>query len=89
MPFYSLPWNQDTLVGYIGEIAYCCFVGEAYILSNGVILLLFVSICLHHKAFYQMYENAVIKLTEFDKNQNIHEYNNICDLVRFHVTIKT
>lgn len=79
--------DQDTFAGYIAEIVYCCFGGEAYILSNGVILLLFVSICLHHKAFYQMFKHAAIKFDEPDKNRNDHEY--ICDLIRFHVKIKT
>lgn len=82
----SLPWNQETLVGYIGEIWFDVIVSESYFITNGAILLLFMSICLHHQAFYRMFEKSVQELDHFDSKRNDEEL--LCNLIRFHVRSK-
>lgn len=47
----SMPWNTQTPLGYAGEVLFGLLLSEAYLIGNGSILMLFVCICLHHKAF--------------------------------------
>lgn len=52
----SLPWNQQTPFGCFWEIVYHIVVGEVYLFLNGTFLLFFVSLCLHHRAFYERFQ---------------------------------
>lgn len=86
--FYSdkrrLPWDQTTPWGYFGETLYHLFVGEMYLLTNGAFLLLFISLCLHHRAFYQMFDNFVRKMDYPDENRN--DTRHVWKLIKFHNT---
>ena len=82
----SLPWDQNTPFGYVGEILYCIVVGEAYFISNGMFLLLLIALCVHHQAFSKMFECSVQKFDQTDANQDDHEY--LADLIEFHISIK-
>lgn len=42
--------------------------------------------CLHHRAFYQIYQSDVSKLGHPEKDQSHEEM--ICDLIRFHISRK-
>lgn len=84
--FFSLPWDQSTLYGYSAQIAFSIIINEAYMIANGAPLLLFISICLHHRAFYQMFLHSVCKLNCADEKQNDLEV--LIQLIRFHMTIK-
>lgn len=91
LPLFSLPWDQSTIIGYLGEqilINIMCFV---YSVINGVHLLLFISICLHHRTFYEIIESWI------DKWNNGNGNGNPCDrdarkflhsLIRFHISSK-
>lgn len=79
---YSLPWNQHTLIGYFGETFATLLIGEAYGIANGSLLLLFVSLCMHHQAFYQMFQYSTSKL----ESRNAQEQ--LCKLIRFHSSVK-
>ena len=82
----SLPWDQTTLLGYFGEIIFCILVCEAYLLYNGAVLLTFVSICLHHKAFSGMFQHKLRNLEGPTKNRSEKDFfHNIIDL---HNTVK-
>lgn len=84
--FSSLPWNQETLFGYFSEICISMICIEAYLIDNGELLLLFISMCLHHQAFHRMFQNSLKKLDRINKNRNNEEY--ICGLIRFHISVK-
>lgn len=81
------PWNQATLAGYLAEDFYIIFVAVVFGFVAGMILLLFISICIYHLAFYKMFEHSINKW-----NQNINEHQNdeqfIFDLIRFHIEVK-
>lgn len=83
---FSLPWNQQTIVGYIFEIFADIFFAEGYLFSNGILLLMFISICLHHKAFHDMLRISARKLDGHDKDKKNKAI--CCNLVCFHVQVK-
>lgn len=82
----STPWNQDTVIGYIIELIFQLLNSEGYFLFNGAILLLFISMCFHHQAFYKMFKFYVHQLNERNEDRDDREY--LADLIRFHISIK-
>lgn len=80
------PWNQQTPLGYFGEIITCLLSGEAYLIPNGALLLLFICISLNHRAFYKRFEYSVRKFDEFDASRDDKVL--ICDIIQFHISIK-
>lgn len=78
----SLPWNRTTPIGYL--VYGCSFVAviEGYFLANGALLILFVSICVHHEAFYEQFQYVIGKLDKDDAKRNNERV--LCDLIRFH-----
>lgn len=65
-------------------------VAEAYLIVNGVFLLLFISMCLQHQAFYGMVQHS---LNEFDHHSHHSDGGRankefLCKLIRFHIMIK-
>lgn len=83
----SLPWNQTTVLGYLGEIGFIMFSAKAFMITNGVLLMFFVSICRHYGAFYQIFKHSIGKLTHSDRNNRCDKAI-LCDLIRFHISIK-
>lgn len=81
------PWNQTTVIGYLGEDFYIIYFASIYGIVAGLILLLFISICIFHLTFYKMIEHLINEW-----NQNRHRFPNdeqfVRDLIGFHVEIK-
>lgn len=86
LPIFSLPFDQQTLLGYFGEEALSIFTAEFYLIVNGSILLLFIGICLHHQAFFKIFHHGVSKLNHFHEDQNDEQL--LCELVQFHILAK-
>lgn len=82
----SLPWNQGTIRGYLAENGFDIFYAGLYLISNGSILLLFVSICSHHQAFYEMLRYSTLRLDNPGTNQTADERLNY--LIRFQISVK-
>lgn len=64
----SLPWNQSTYIGYVGEILYlipCCW---GVVLTNGAIMVTFISISIFHQTFYEIFECLLSTLNHNDKS---------------------
>lgn len=81
----SLPWDQETPIGYFFEICVDNLFGEAYIFSASFILL-FVSMCLHHQAFYQVFTHSLLECNR--PNANYENKLLLHRLIRFHITAK-
>lgn len=84
--FFRLPWDQQTPLGYFGETCYFVVVSLTYLTINGTFMLLFISMCLHDYAFYQMFQHFIRKWQESDANRNGAAF--LCKLIRFHVSVK-
>lgn len=82
----SLPWNQKTTLGYFGETGFIVFCGVWHIFAIGVMMLFYISMCIHHYAFYEMVANSFDKWNKRRKNENDVEF--VCDQILFHVTVK-
>lgn len=85
--FCSVPWNEHTLVGYIAELSYHVASGVMYLLSETVFMLLFISLCLHHRAFYKMFCHSLNEINEHLNDTKIGEQH-LVRLIRFYVTVK-
>lgn len=86
---YSLPWNQTTFMGYVGELALSIPAGFGYWFVNGTFLLLFISICTHHQAFCEMLGHSVEKLNRSDGDENSQCIaKSFRDFIRFHLSVK-
>lgn len=81
-----MPWNQNVISGYIYEICYDLFASGAYMITNGWLLLVFVSICLHHQAFYKMFHRKIRELNEPDRCENDEQF--LCNLIQFQNTAR-
>ncbi|XP_055307926.1 odorant receptor 85c-like [Sitodiplosis mosellana] len=66
----SLPWNQKTLIGYIFEFLSEFVFSCSYYYSNGTVVILFVSICLHHQAHFKIFQKSLTKLNGPGENRN-------------------
>lgn len=53
---------------------------------NAAILLPFVSICLHHQAFYKMFRHLLRKKVRSIEIQDDKEF--LCEIINFHSTVK-
>lgn len=82
----SFPWDQSTPLGYFGEVCFSILPGEAYIYINGMLALLFVSLCLLYRAFYERFQYTLNQLKRPDKRRNDRKL--LCNLIQFHKSIK-
>lgn len=63
-----LPWNQETVFGWIGMLIFVMFGSATYVFLNVMFMMLFASICSFHKAFYK---NSKHLLSQLDEVTNV------------------
>lgn len=78
---FSLPWNQTTPAGYFAEMCVSILFSYVYLILTGIPLLLFISMCIHHQAFLEMFKHWIGKSVQCDAKL-------LCDLIRFHISAK-
>lgn len=81
----SLPWNQNSTLGYFGEITFTFFSGMAFIGAFGSMFLLFVGVALHYQALAKIYERSISKL---DSCEGLNKRVHLCQLVEFNISTK-
>lgn len=81
---YSLPWNQKTFAGYVAEICLSVVLVMFYMFFNGFYFLFFISICLNHQAFYQMFQHYLQDFNQSDGETIDKKL--LCKLIRFQTT---
>lgn len=84
---FSLPWNQSKIVGYVGELGFIIASCEVALSTNCITIILFISMCLHHCAFYKLFKHTIKEWNCCQQNQCSKTM--ICHLVRFHISVKT
>lgn len=82
----SLPWDQQNAIGYFCKMVFDFLVGETYLIVNGGVLLLFVSISMHHRAFYNIFEHSLRQLGDPNRSRNDVEL--LRHLINFHILVK-
>lgn len=81
-----MPWNKQTFTGYIGEFFYSMIDSEAYFFANGAFLLMFISVCLHHRAFISMFRHSIRELGADSNGSNDKKL--VCKLIQLDVMFK-
>lgn len=84
--YSRMPWNCETPFGYFWEMVFSFTTGQTYIFTNGLIILLFIAMCLHHQAFSDMFGHSLHKLDFEDEIQNDRKL--IRELIEFHSMAK-
>lgn len=91
----SFPWSFQSLLGYFVEVVYDVIISEAYFISNGTLILLFISLCVHHRAFLRCFEvyadklNVIPSKVRRDSSVKMDEKKKLLfELIRFHASIK-
>lgn len=74
--------------GYLAEIASSILLLFSYMIANGTILLLFISMCLHHRAFYKMMKHSIDKLNQKSNDEIRCDEKFLRDLIQFHISSK-
>lgn len=81
-----MPWNQSTILGYFGEICFILVSCESGLLVNGTIVIIFISLGLHHCAFCKLLKHIIDESNRCHRKQCNKKL--LRDLVRFHATVK-
>lgn len=82
--FPSMPWDRSYYLGYLGEICYVLCGGVTYILSTGALLLSFISLCLHHRAFFRIFQYFINRMNDPNQNHGLF----FTDFFKFHNVVK-
>lgn len=76
----SVPWNQNTPLGYCVLSLYCHLIGQAYLFGCGVFLVMFISLCRYHQTFSEIYQHI---------GRSARSKQVLVDTIEFHGDIKT
>lgn len=76
-----LPWNQRTLIGWIGLNVLSCFAAGFYLFINYAFLAFFVGICENHLAFHTYFKESIEKLHLQPKSSHKSQF---IELIKFH-----
>lgn len=81
--YFSLPWNQHNILGWIVSVTIAVLNSMVLFFLNGTFLSFFVSLCECHKAFQLVFENLTEILNEkIGKNDCIEMKSAICELIK-------
>lgn len=81
--YFSLPWNQQNILGWIVSVTLAILNSMVLYFLNGTFLSFFVSLCECHKAFQLVFENLTEILNEnIEKNDCIAMKSALCELIR-------
>lgn len=83
----SYPWNQNTYFGYFNEIFISSIAGGFYLLMDGAILVLFISMCMQLRAFHGIIKQRIDNWKFIERNRDCDE-KFICSLIDFHVSVQ-
>lgn len=71
---------------WIFLICYDLVTAEVYVFSGAMFIILFVSLCYHHRAFFKIFQHSLHTFDRSDEARNDEIL--LFQLIRFHVTIK-
>lgn len=87
----SLPWDEDTFIGWFCTFMYSVIFAGVYLLLNAYILSCFVTICVQFHSFRVHFEKIVLKLdgiSEKDAEYGLKIKRILCEAMEFHIMIK-
>lgn len=87
-----LPWNQQTIFGWMAEMTFSIILVIGYLTTNPAFLGLFISFCEYNRAFYEIFHNQFdvingsAKSTERKHNHKVKIL--IIEAIKFHISVK-
>lgn len=81
---FRLPWNQDTALGWFAEVTFALSATVTYIIVNGCFTTFFTGICMHQRAYYQIFQTLSTQFTNERNTKNL-----LVDLIHYHNTSKS
>lgn len=85
---FSLPWDQETVCGWIGLLIFVMLGSTTYFYLNSLFVLLFSSICNFHKAFKMNTKHLLEKLDDLTDRRPITPANRkeipliLCEIIK-------
>lgn len=89
--FRRLPWDQNCLLGWIGEEVFSSAMTAISILIALTFIALFVSLLFFNLAFYQMYRSQFENIDSMPQQIPLHGYvvkKLIFESILFHISAK-
>ena len=75
----SLPWNEENLIGYIAETCLLLISLSVYLVTNGAILMLLISLTWILQSFSKIYRHTANKFKHPDEARN--DEKTLCNLI--------
>lgn len=82
--YFRLPWDQDTALGWFADVTFALSATVSYIIVNGCFTTFFTGICLHQRAYYQIFQSLTTRFTNSKNMKNL-----LVDLIHYHNTCKS
>lgn len=83
---FSVPWNQETVLGWVGIIAATTVTAVVLFSLSGTFLSLFVSFYEHHKAFLLIFVDLITTLNrEVEKQDRCAMKLVLCNLLKYNI----
>lgn len=87
-----LPWDQQTIFGWMGEMTFSIILVIGYLTANPAFLGLFISFCEYNRAFYEMFHkqfDVIDALAKSSKRKQNHKVKLlIVEAIKFHISVK-
>lgn len=85
-PPSRLPWDQQTLRGWICETVFSVISSSLYLHTNMVFLTFYIAICEFHQAFVRYFADLMKQIQNVNGNGRVKLM--LCNVIRCHISIK-
>lgn len=68
-----LPFDQNTVYGWVGEIIYSTYVSATYLFMSYVFIGFFATFSMHCRAYQQHFQSLIEKIDEYVQQHNNEE----------------
>lgn len=86
--FFSLPWNQEKLFGWIAVMMCGMMISLFFYTINGVFLLFLIGIGEHNRAFFYQFRDMLVDSDENFIGGRVNIEKSLRDLINFHISIR-
>lgn len=84
--YFSAPWNQNTILGWIGSVTVSVLSSMVVFPLYGILLSFFVLCYEYNKSFLLTFVDLAIKLNQHIQKRNLSEIKLVlCDLIKYNI----
>lgn len=81
-----MPWDQQSLRGWIGETVFSVISSSLYLHTNMVFLTFYIAICEFHQAFVEYFADLMKQIQGVNESSRVKLM--LCNVIRYHISIK-